>query len=232
MSGEEAMSGTHDCGADAAAYALGALEPDEAERFRTHIEECVVCRDELIAFQRVTGALPMAAPQFPAPRGLRRKVLKQVRADTRAATGAGAGAGAGAVARRPSQWIRPAWAGALAGAVAVAVIVVIAVGGRGSSTHVYAASVGKAQLRVSGGHGELVVDRLPQPASGHIYEVWLERPGKAPQRTNALFSVTQRGAADVDVPGDLHGVSQVMVTQEPAGGSPAPTTNPVIVAHL
>jgi anti-sigma-K factor RskA len=225
MSGEEAMSGTHDCGADAAAYALGALEPDEAERFRTHIAECVVCRDELTAFQRVTGALPMAAPQFPAPRGLRRKVLKQVRAEARA--GATPAAGRWATPR-----IRPAWAGALAGAVAVAVVVVIAIGTGGSGTHVIAAAVGDAQLRVSGNHAELVVDRLPQPASGHIYEVWLERPGRAPQRTNALFSVTQRGAADVDVPGDLHGVSQVMVTQEPAGGSPAPTTNPVIVAHL
>jgi anti-sigma-K factor RskA len=226
MSEEEAMSGTHHCGADAAAYALGALEPDEAERFRTHIKQCVVCRDELAAFQRVTGALPMAAPQFPAPRGLRRKVLKQVRAETRA------GAESGAVARRPAARIRPAWAGALAGAVAVAAVVVIAIGTGGSGTHVIAAAVGDAQLRVSGNHAELVVGRLPQPASGHIYEVWLERPGEAPQRTNALFSVTQRGAADVDVPGDLHGVSQVMVTQEPAGGSPAPTTNPVIVAHL
>jgi anti-sigma-K factor RskA len=225
MSGEEPMSGTHDCGADAAAYALGALEPDEAARFRTHIEECVVCRDELAAFQRVAGALPMAAPQFPAPRGLRRKVLKQVRADTRAATSARA------VARRPSQWIRPAWAGTLVGAFAVVSAVVIAFTG-GSSTRVYSASVGHAQLRVSDSHAELIVNRLPQPASGDIYEVWLERSGGAPQRTNALFSVTHGGAADVGVPGDLHGVSTVLVTEEPAGGSPTPTSPAVIVAHL
>lgn len=220
------MSPSHDCGADAAAYALGALEPDEAERFRTHIEECVVCRDELAAFQQVAGALPMAAPQYPVPRGLRRKVLKQVHAEPRAATGAGA------VARRPAARIRPAWAGALAGALAVAVVGVIAVGTSGSSTRVYQASVGKAQLRVSGSHAELIVNRLPQPASGHIYEVWLERPGGAPQPTKALFGVTRSGAADVDVPGDLRGISTVMVTQEPSPGSPHPTSSAVIVAHL
>jgi anti-sigma-K factor RskA len=224
MSGEEAMSGTHDCGADAAAYALGALEPDEAERFRTHIEECVVCRDELAAFQRVAGALPMAAPQHPVPRGLRRKVLKQVHSDARGASTA--------ATRRPALRTRPAWAGALAGAVAVAVVVVIAVATGGSSTHVYSASVGNAQLKVSGGHGELIIGRLPQPARGHIYEVWLQRPGKPLQPAKALFGVTRSGTADVDVPGNLHGVSQVMVTEEPAPGSPQPTTNPVIVAHL
>jgi anti-sigma-K factor RskA len=222
MNGEEPMSGTHDCGADAAAYALGALEPQEAERFRAHLEDCVVCRDELSAFRQVAAALPMTAPQHPVPRGLRRKVLKQVHSEARA----------GAGGHRSTARIRPTWAGALAGAVAVAVAIVIAVGTGGSNPHVYAASVGDAQLRVSDGHAELVVNRLPQPAPGHIYEVWLQRPGKALQPAKALFGVTRSGAADVDVPGDLHGVSQVMVTEEPAPGSPAPTTNPVIVAHL
>ncbi|HTX46719.1 MAG TPA: anti-sigma factor [Solirubrobacteraceae bacterium] len=223
MSNEEPMSGIHDCGADAAAYALGALEPDEAERFKVHLEDCVVCRDELAAFQQVTGALPMAAPQHAVPRRLRRRVLSEVRSDARLREPH--------AAARTGPRIRPAWAGALAGAVAVAVVVVIAVGS-GSSTRVISASVGHAQLRISGGHAELIVDRLPQAASGHIYEVWLERAGGQPQPTTALFGVTHSGTADVGVPGNVHGVSEVMVTQEPAGGSPHPTTDAVIVAHL
>jgi anti-sigma-K factor RskA len=222
MSDEEPMSGIHDCGADAAAYALGALEPDEAERFKAHLEDCVICRDELTAFQQVTDALPMAAPQHTVPRALRRRVLSQVRTEA---------AGDTRVAARTGPRIRPAWAGALAGAVAVAVAVVIVVGS-GSSTRVISASVGDAQLRISGGHAELIVNRLPQPASNHIYEVWLERAGGQPQPTTALFGVTHNGTADVGVPGNVHGVSEVMVTQEPAGGSPHPTTDAVIVAHL
>ncbi len=40
------------CGDDVAAYALGALEPAEAEAFVRHLESCAVCRDELDAFGR------------------------------------------------------------------------------------------------------------------------------------------------------------------------------------
>ena len=37
---------------------------------------------------------------------------------------------------------------------------------------------------------------------------------------------------DVDVPGNLHGVTHVMVTREPAGGTQKPTHPPVIRAYL
>jgi anti-sigma-K factor RskA len=227
------MSGTHDCGADAAAYALGALEPDEAERFRAHLDECVVCRDELTAFQQVAGALPMAAPQYRTPRGLRRRVLTQVRTEARAATESSRAPRASPRLRPAWAGARPGWAGALAGAVAVAVVVVIAVGSGGSGTRVISASRGDAQLRVSGGHGELVVNHLPAPSAGDIYEVWVVKgTNGAAEPTKALFSVTRNGAADVDVPGSVRGVSTVMVTQEPAGGSPHPTSPAVIVANL
>ena len=44
-----------------------------------------------------------------------------------------------------------------------------------------------------------------------------------------IHAAYERG---VDVPGDLRGVSQVLVTQEPAGGSRVSTHRPVIVASL
>jgi hypothetical protein len=47
-----------------------------------------------------------------------------------------------------------------------------------------------------------------------------------------LFSVTRSGDSDVEVPGSLRGVSAVLVTPEPAGGSKAPTHAPVITAPL
>ena len=89
-----------------------------------------------------------------------------------------------------------------------------------------------ATLHQSGGHTWLTVSDMPAPSSGHVYEVWVKRPGHAvPQPTDSLFAPTSSGAATVDVPGGL-GASVVMVTQEPAGGSPLPTTAPVIVARL
>jgi anti-sigma factor RsiW len=224
MNDEELMSGTHDCGGDAAAYVLGALEPGEAEDFQRHLDGCIVCRDEVMAFQQVADALPMSAPQQLAPRGLRRRVRKEVREAARAETRA--------APRKRLTVLRPAWSGGLA-----VVIALVAVGGfelasGGTSTRVFDASRGHAQLRVSGGHAELVVDQLAQPSPGHIYEVWLRRPNGSPQPTKALFSVTSKGAGDVDVPGDLRGISEVLVTQEPAGGSPHPTSQAVIVTHL
>jgi anti-sigma-K factor RskA len=86
-------------------------------------------------------------------------------------------------------------------------------------------------LRIDGGRAELIVHRLPAPAAGRIYEVWLKRPGGAPVPTRALFGVTAGGTADVGVPGELRGVSEVLVTQEPAGGSRVPTGPAVIVAR-
>jgi hypothetical protein len=73
---------------------------------------------------------------------------------------------------------------------------------------------------------------MPQPAKGKIYEVWLKRGARGPAPTNALFSVSTAGSAAVRVPGDLHGVSEVLVTPEPPGGSAIPTHAPVIVARL
>ena len=56
-------SGTHDCGGEAAAYALGALDAAHAREFLHHLEHCAVCRDEVEVLRGVVEALPMAAPQ-------------------------------------------------------------------------------------------------------------------------------------------------------------------------
>jgi anti-sigma-K factor RskA len=235
---EESMPGKHDCGVDAAAYVLGALEPDEAEAFSRHLATCVVCRDEVAAFQHTTNALAMTPPQHAAPPGLKRRVMRAVRESDAADQAQEASA------RRPRRVgsgllvARPAVAALGAFAVVVVVIGAIIVGSNGSSgTRTIAAAVtgtpGTAQLSVSGGHGQLVLRNFPQPAAGHIYEMWELRSGaKVPAPTGTLFSVNSSGAGKVGVPGGLHGVSKVLVTQEPVGGSLTPTSTPVIVASL
>jgi hypothetical protein len=91
---------------------------------------------------------------------------------------------------------------------------------------------GTAQLILAGGRGELVVKQFPAPGAGRIYQVWLKRPNRAPSPTPTLFGVTTGGGGEVGVAGDLHGVSEVLVTSEPLGGSRAPTRAPVITAQL
>jgi anti-sigma-K factor RskA len=223
-----------DCGHDAAAYALGALESEEAIAFRRHMVGCVVCRDEVAALRGVADALPMAAPQMAAPRSVKRRLMTEVRADAKRRRRA---------AGRRWTRVRPVWpahgrpamaAGALLAAIALAVGAVEL--GSGSGPQLVRATVvggtGTAVLRLSGGHAELAMQRIPAPPPGRIYEVWLKRGTQAPSPTSALFDVTRSGAGAVDVPGDLHGVSEVLVTPEPLGGSLVPTRAPVIVAPL
>jgi len=88
----------------------------------------------------------------------------------------------------------------------------------------------RASLTVDNDRGTLNVDQFPPPPSGRVYQVWLKRPGRPPDPTTALFSVRD-GRATVDVPGSLEGVDQVLVTDEPDGGSEQPTREPVIIAQ-
>jgi len=233
MSEKEPMPASHDCGGDAAAYLLGALEPAEADAFRTHLQECAVCRDEVEALEGVVQALPMAAPAQIPPRRLRRRLMRAIREQPRL------GAQPPLRHRATSlRWgVRPAFA-AVAGAAVVAggVIAGVELSDSGASGQVIQARVagvsGSAQLRVSAGRGELIVRHLSAPPPGHVYEVWLKAPGSPPVPASVLFSVTASGNADVGLPRSLRGISQVMVTAEPDGGTRAPTSSPVIVAQL
>jgi anti-sigma-K factor RskA len=226
---------------DAAAYALGALEPGEVEEFRAHMATCARCRDDVAAFESVTRGLPTASAQYAVPKGLRRRVLREVRDAPQdpPAHGAASPGVASRRARRPLLFPRRAFAAlGAAAAVAIAVVVGVVIGssGSGSGSRVIQAAVvgapGSAQLRIAHGRGELIVRDLPAPGAGRIYEVWLERGQTAPAPTNTLFSVNSAGAGDVGVAGSLSGVSEVLVTSEPAGGSRVPTRPALIVARL
>lgn len=237
MGGEKRLPRHEGCGADAAAYALSALEPAEADAFERHLEGCVICAEDLAGFQRTTDTLAASAPQYAVPPGLRSRVIGSVRIEPRR-TAAG---------KRPRRALRLMAPGggraltALATALAVALLAAVIVSGTRlsggpSGARVISASVidsaGIARVRLSGGRAELIVRRFPQPPAGLIYEVWLKRPGRVPAPTHVLFSVTARGAGDIGVPASLNGVSEISVTPEPDGGSDVPTHPAVIVARL
>jgi anti-sigma-K factor RskA len=215
-----------ECGEDAAAYVLGALDPVESEAFRRHIAECAACREEVASFEEVTEVLPADVGRSEVPRDLRRRVMREVRATPKTAPAARAYTG-----RAPTRFSL-AWGGALAaGVVAVIVAVVLATSGS-SGTRTIQASVGSAELQIADGHADLVVHRLPLLPAGRTYEMWVQRGSRPPTPTGTLFSTNARGSASVGVPGSLHGVSRVMVTQEPAGGTLMPTSAPLIVAPV
>jgi anti-sigma-K factor RskA len=235
MSPDEIDTHMDGCGVDAAPYVLGSLTDPEVETFKAHLATCAVCREEVAALQTIVATLPAAAPQAQAPSELKQRVLATVRQEAGLQGPATSGARA---ERKPSwSWLgsRPTLAGVgMAAAVAVVLAIALAPGSGGATRTIQAevlAPRASATLRVSDGHAELNIARMPQTTPGRVYEVWIQRSG-SPQPTNALFTVSRAGDATVGVPGAIAGVKVVMVTSEPRGGSAVPTRSPVIVARV
>jgi anti-sigma-K factor RskA len=219
---------------DVAPYVLGALEQQELRSFSDHLASCARCRIEVAELQAVVDEIAASAPPVAAPAGLRERVLETVRPQADVLNAAGHEADRPPRSVRPSRRRRVALAGAGAALVAaVAVVLAIAIGGSSTGERVIpgqgagVARAAQVSLHRHDGRAELLLAHMPQPGAGRIYEVWLVR-GKIPRPTNALFGVSSAGSSSVDIPGDLRGVKQVLVTSEPLGGSPAPTREPVI----
>ncbi len=224
-----------ECG-QAAAYVLDALEPEDIDRYDRHLRACLACREEVARLQPAVDLLAQATPRAPAPETLRERVMSQVRAEAELLRAA---APRGDLPPRRRQYSRR-WAALTAAAAlgcGVGVGVLVAGSGGQSSLRVpaqvaHAASTARAELVRTSGHTELILSHMPPPPVGKIYQVWLARPGRSPQPTDALFSVNKAGSGSVAVPGNLTGVRQVMVTAEPLGGSRHPTSPPIIIATL
>jgi anti-sigma-K factor RskA len=235
-------------GIDAGAYVLGALSGEEHADYAAHLGGCTTCRDEVARLQTAVDALPLSTPIVAPPPELRGRIMSVVRAEAELLRAAGPEADRPRVPRSrrrrprprlrlPGALLRPLPVATLACALAALAIGIVALAGSGggsvrtvtAAVHFTAAPRAKAQLRIGSGSASLRVEGVPSPPPGKVYEVWLKRPGRAPERTDALFTVGDGGNASVNVP-DLQGVRQVLVTPEPAGGSARPTGPVVIVA--
>jgi anti-sigma-K factor RskA len=90
---------------DAAAYALGVLEPAERAAFEAHLTDCAECTADVRQLRLAAAALPRTVPQVSPPPSLRARILDQ------AVRGAGADR---PVASAPGTVVRekrglPAW---------------------------------------------------------------------------------------------------------------------------
>ena len=78
----------------AALFALGALLPEDASRFRQRLEAgCSFCQSELQEFERVVAALPLSVPEISPPSNLRERMLDRIGAARQAGSDAAAGQG-------------------------------------------------------------------------------------------------------------------------------------------
>jgi anti-sigma-K factor RskA len=219
----------------AGAYVLGALPDEERRGFEAHLATCEACRAEVDELGGAAGALPVSAPAMVPPPELKARIMAEVNRE------ASLLAAAGPRADRPVRVKRERRRRLGFPAVALACVTLlagIAIGAAVFTSHTTtlqftpSGSQAVAELDVSGDKAVLVARDLPSPGAGKTYQVWVKRPGEAPQPTAALFTPRHDGTATATVTGKLRDGDQVLVTAEPEGGSPAPTSAPVLAAKM
>jgi len=223
----------------AAAYALGALEPAEARAFEEHVTGCPRHDEELAAHRRVTGGLARAADPIAPPAGLRGRILAAAEAERPAPTRTRAPIEFPVErARERGPRFSISWAVAAAFGVIALGLAVWNVslrsdddgGPEGPTEYAFAGTGGAGEvIRVPGSNLVVVELRdLQNLAADQDYQVWAIAGGE-PQSLGVLR--VQDGTAILA--GEATGsIEAVAVTIEPAGGSPLPTSDPILTAPL
>lgn len=244
----------------AAPYALDALEPGERRRFEKHLGGCDRCAAEVRALTEdaVRLAWSTAAPP---PHAMRDRVLAAVRATPQAAAPARERVPSlpphvwGAQPPPPRRRQRPLFV-PFATATAAAALVVASLfavqadrtqdqldAARAQSSeiaHVLAATDARAtsgkdaQGRsigavVSASERQAVVTLSGYGAlsKGRVHQLWLMRPRAQPRSLGLFKTDTPLVATGLDT-----SATSLAVTVEPAGGSPQPTSQPIVQLAL
>jgi Anti-sigma-K factor rskA len=231
-------------------YALGALEPGaEYERFSRHLRRCQACRDEVSGLREVATALAFAVAADP-PATMRARVLaavgrtRQLPPEVRSRSRL----------RTPGFLLpRLVTAVAVAAVVAIAVLAVAQIRTerelsqarqRGQAVAAVLAAPdarilarstavgGVTTVVVSAARHQLVVTTtdLPLLRAGKVYELWLIGPHST--QPAGLLPVAAAGRTEPVVATGLVPGDKLAMTVEPAGGTSAPTTAPIVVVPL
>ena len=217
------------------AYALDALSAEEAAAFRTHLDTCVACCEEVREL-RAAAARMGASEAIVPPDHLKERVLEA--ADRTPQLPPRVTPIEAARSRR--------WMPRLLTAAAAVVLIAGAVFGIGqlqrddsvplaagvsqvfeaTDAHTAEVKTPKGVLRVatSPSKGEMAVDTRDLAAldDKHVYQLWAIVDGS--MSSAGLVEDKDAGAhMDMPAPG-----TQVAITIEPAGGSKEPTTDPIV----
>ncbi len=186
--------------------ALGALPAAEASQLRGHIAGCALCRAEYTAC-RATADLVACAAEVPqldelAERRMKSRVMRAVRA----------------AALSTSEHARPLACKTRLG-------------------DLYACD--SDRFPVDGGEvirrGEklyLAMYRTPKLSAGRVWQIWTLKTGAAAVAPSVTFTTAENGGALVLLPIPATGITTVALSEEPAGGSAAPTSKPAFVRKL
>ncbi|MEU2657276.1 anti-sigma factor [Streptomyces sp. NPDC007325] len=235
-----------------AAYALGALDGSERRDFEVHLRTCEACRQEAAEFEATAARLAAAVSQSP-PVAAKAQVMSAIdgvrQLPPRVPAAGPAPALRGILRRRAVPLALAASVAAAAlGGVAVwqtqngqeleqqarqaqqrldAISAVLAAPDA-RTVHGKAANGALTTVISSDQQNEAVFTAagLPAPGAGKTYQLWLDHDG------------TMRPAGLIDrdgtviLTGDPGDAGAVGLTLEPAGGSPQPTTTPLLLMTL
>ncbi|MET9323352.1 anti-sigma factor [Streptomyces sp. NPDC003038] len=237
------------------AYALDALTGEEHHTFHTHLERCASCKREVAGFA-ATSARLAAAAALPAPVGLKQSVLRridtvrQLPPDTRAseparltrvltvltrkagpfvvAASIAAAATFGGLSLWQHQEAEKARTQADRATRQVQDLTAVLASPDARSVHgrttTGATTSVVASTRLN--RAVFIATGLPAAPEGRTYQLWFDDAGT--MRPAGLLphdgAVLMEGG-----PGQARGVG---LTLEPAGGSPQPTTTPLMLMNL
>ncbi len=224
----------------AGAYALEALPAETLREVQEHLESCSH-HPEIAGLRAVASSLAEAAPEMEPPPGLKTRLMDTVRneAAARAATPA---------REAPVGWLRRTMTPRLlpyaaVTALAVAVVALLAWnvylqtsddGVQGGASVYTLADGGTAQGRILYIPEEEVavvtVEGLEPLTAEQTYQVWAISGDTS--TGIGIFNTSEGGEASAAIDVDLTDAEVVAITIEPAGGSPQPTTEPILQAKL
>jgi anti-sigma factor RsiW len=221
-----------------AAYALDALDSDEAREYEAHLAHCERCRSELAAMSQAATSLAYAT-ESPAPSPeLRARILQQARSE-----------------RAKVVPLRPRWAAPVAAVAAVAACAAIALGiwaaflssklgdrddklAAQSQVTAILADPAARRVQFEDGRGTLVVtpkgeavlvmNQLAAAPEGKTYEAWVVNGG-SPQAAGTFEG--GKGVVIKRLDQLVPTGASVLITQEQDGGVDAPTTQPLLSAQ-
>ena len=214
---------------DLAAYVLGALEPGEAAELERHIASCEECRVEFDWLRPAAQLLPESVERLEPPAELRARLFEQVRSEAvRPEPSAGStpcpladsaparGLGRGRPRRRCDRRLRDQqrrlrrWQRDHRG--------------RGHAPGV------TAKIVSEGDSGTLRLANVHELPADKVLQTWVQR-GERIESAQTLFLPNRDGTATAVID-EMQGVSTVMVTMEPRGGSEQPTTAPMVTLSM
>lgn len=241
---------------NAGPHALDALDDADRDRFERHLRGCASCQDEVRGFTAVAAALAEAVTGVP-PAGLRDQVLAAVSGPRQLSSDipmrrAGRGVRNTRPAPRPQRLPRLALAAGAAGLAASTVLGGVTIAARHGQSAAQAqaqavaavlsapdarlvsaptAAGGSATVVASVRQGKMVFTSSglrPLPGS-RVYQLWFV--GRT-TRSAGLVPAAISGRTAPVVASGLAAGDKIGVTVEPAGGSSAPTTAPVVLITL